>query len=254
MTGRSSRSRWTTSTWAGMAFAVSLPGFQAVSWCESRAVSGGHLKTRKSFVSFSWTVFSSLLANRMGTTAAIGWGRSHRRALLRNCALRLTGSARHSFGHGPSSGYCSASQTVQPTGASRVAQGQVQSHRRLAPVADLIRSASSIPMEVTSRLPSLSRTASSALVVLVFLFHCAAGFILYRGLVVSHWPICDSELIVFYAPLVIAFAAYAFVLFSSLWLRPRSVLRSFGLVVICFILVFLSTWCYMFFALNTYGS
>jgi hypothetical protein len=109
-------------------------------------------------------------------------------------------------------------------------------------------------MEVTHHSPSLSRAASSSLVVLVFLFHYAAGFILYRGTVVSHWRICDSDLIAFYAPLAFALAAYAFVLFSSPWLRPRSALRSFGLVVICFILVFLSTWCYMFFALNTYGS
>ena len=71
---------------------------------------------------------------------------------------------------------------------------------------------------------------------------------------VSRWPICDSDLIMFDVPLASALAAYASVLFSSPWLRPRSVLRSFGLVVICFILVFLSTWFYMFLALNTYGS
>ena len=109
-------------------------------------------------------------------------------------------------------------------------------------------------MEVTSHSPSFSRAASSVLVALVFLLHCSAGFILYRGRMVSHWLICDSDVIVFYAPLLFAFAAYAFVLFSSPWLRPRSALRSFGLVVISFILVFLSTWCYMVFALNTYGE
>jgi hypothetical protein len=65
---------------------------------------------------------------------------------------------------------------------------------------------------------------------------------------------CDSDLVSFYAPLAFALAGYAFVLTSSPWLRPRSAFRSFGLVAICFILVFLSTWCYMFFALNTYGS
>ena len=109
-------------------------------------------------------------------------------------------------------------------------------------------------MKVTPYLPSFSRAASSGLVALVFLIHCVAGFILYRGTVVSHWRICDSDFIAFYAPILFAFAAYAFLLFSSPWLRPRSALRSFGLVCISFILVFLSTWCYMFFALNTYGS
>jgi len=108
-------------------------------------------------------------------------------------------------------------------------------------------------MEAASH-SSIGRAASGTLVALVFVFHSAVGFILYRGTVVSHWRICDSDLIVFYAPLAFAFAAYATVLFFSPWLRPRSALRSFGLVVICFILVFLSTWCYMFFALNIYGS
>ena len=109
-------------------------------------------------------------------------------------------------------------------------------------------------MEVTPHSPSLSRAASGKLVILVFLFHCAAGFTLYRGLVVSDWRICHSDAILFYTPLLLAFAAYAFVLFSSPWLRPRSALRGFCLVIICFILVFLSTWCYMVFALNTYGE
>ena len=108
-------------------------------------------------------------------------------------------------------------------------------------------------MEAASH-SSIGRAASGTLVALVFVFHSAVGFILYRGTVVSHWRICDSDLIAFYGPLLLAFTAYVSVLFSSPWLRPRSALRSFGLVVVCFILVFLSTWCYMFAALNTYGS
>jgi hypothetical protein len=108
-------------------------------------------------------------------------------------------------------------------------------------------------MEAASH-SGISRAASGTLVALVFVFHSAVGFILYRGAVVSHWRICDSEMISFYGPLVFAFAAYATVLFFSPWLRPRSALRSFGVLVISFVLVFLSTWCYMLFALNTYGS
>src|SRR5207245_6566997 len=82
----------------------------------------------------------------------------------------------------------------------------------------------------------------------------ARYIILYRGRVVSHWAICDSDLFVFEAPLLLAVVAYGAVLFSSSWLCPRSALRSFGLLVISFVLAFLSTWCYMIFALNTYGS
>jgi hypothetical protein len=108
-------------------------------------------------------------------------------------------------------------------------------------------------MEAASH-SSISRAASGTLVALVFVFHSAIGFILYRGTVVSHWRICDSDLIAFYGPLALAFAAYTSVLYFSPWLRPRSALRSFGLLVVSFVLVFLSTWCYMLFALNTYGS
>jgi hypothetical protein len=42
--------------------------------------------------------------------------------------------------------------------------------------------------------------------------------------------VCDSDLIVFAAPLRLAGVVYGAVLFSSSWLRPRSVLRRFGLL------------------------
>jgi hypothetical protein len=101
---------------------------------------------------------------------------------------------------------------------------------------------------------SISRASSGILVGLVFLFHSAIGFVLYRGRAVCHWPICDSDAFVFSAPLFLAAVAYGAVLFSSSWLRPRSGPRSFALLAICLVLVFLSTWCYMIFALNMYGS
>lgn len=108
-------------------------------------------------------------------------------------------------------------------------------------------------MEAASH-SNIGRAASGTLVALVFLFHSAVGFILYRGRVVSHWAICGSDLIVFVAPLVLAVVVYGGVLFFSSWLRPRSALRSFGLLGISLVLVFLSTCCYMIFALNAYGS
>ncbi len=101
---------------------------------------------------------------------------------------------------------------------------------------------------------SISRVASGTLVFIVFLLHCGVGFGLYRGRAVSRWPICDSDLVVFTGPFALAVLAYGAVLFSSSWLRPRSALRNFGLLAISLVLVSLSTWCYMFFALNTYGS
>jgi len=109
-------------------------------------------------------------------------------------------------------------------------------------------------MQAPSNSSRVSRARSALLVGVVFLVHCAVGFILYRGRVVSRCPVCDSDVFVFTAPLVLAVLGYGAVLFSSCWLRPRSVLRGFGLVLISFILVFLSSWCYMVLALNSYGS
>jgi len=104
------------------------------------------------------------------------------------------------------------------------------------------------------RLRPPRQSVSAALLVVVFVLHCLFGFLLYRGRLVSHWPICNSDLFVFAAPLVLAMAGYAYVLCSSPWLRPRSALRYFGLSAACLVLAFLSSWCYMVFALNTYGS
>ena len=98
------------------------------------------------------------------------------------------------------------------------------------------------------------RAIYGPLLIAVFLFHCLLRFVLYRGRAVSRWPVCDSDLVVFAAPLVFAITAYAYVLFSSPWLRPRSALRHLGIAAVCLILAFLSTWTYMVVSLNNYGS
>jgi hypothetical protein len=98
------------------------------------------------------------------------------------------------------------------------------------------------------------RAITGPLLIAVFLFHCLLGFVLYRGRVISRWPVCDSDFVVFAAPLVFALTAYAYVLISSPWLRPRSALRYFGMTAVCLILAFLSTWAYLFVSLNNYGS
>jgi len=88
------------------------------------------------------------------------------------------------------------------------------------------------------------KAISGPLLTAVFLFHYLVGFLLYRGRVVSHWLICDSDLIVLAAPFVFAVTGYAYVLFASPWLRPRSARRRVILLAVCLALVFLSTWCY----------
>jgi hypothetical protein len=99
-----------------------------------------------------------------------------------------------------------------------------------------------------------SRRVSIALLASVFVLYGLVGFLLYRGRCVSHWPFCDSDLVIFALPFLLAFVTNAYVLFSSSWLRPRSMARQVGLLLVSFILAFLSFWAYMVFAVNTYGE
>src|SRR5260221_12694869 len=99
------------------------------------------------------------------------------------------------------------------------------------------------------------RAIPGPLLTAVFLVHCLVGSLPYRGRAVSHWLVCDSDLIGFaLLPFVFAVTGYAYVLFASSWLRPRSARRNVVLSAICLFLVFLSTWTYMVVALNSYGS
>ncbi|MCX6894008.1 MAG: hypothetical protein NTZ16_00540 [Verrucomicrobia bacterium] len=102
--------------------------------------------------------------------------------------------------------------------------------------------------------PAGSRRLSVTLLVSVFVLYGTVGFLLYRGRCISHWPFCNSDLVIFAVPFLSAFVANGFFLFSSAWLRPRSVARQATLLFASFALAFLSFWIYMIFAVNTYGE
>ena len=56
-------------------------------------------------------------------------------------------------------------------------------------------------------------------------FHCAAGLLLYRGRVVDHFPVLQSDFLVFLLPALIALIAYGVVFWSSGFLRAKPALR-----------------------------
>jgi hypothetical protein len=99
-----------------------------------------------------------------------------------------------------------------------------------------------------------SHRLSIALLAFVFMVYGVLGFLLYRGRWVSHSSFFESDLIIFTVPFLSAIIANAYILFSSGWLRPRSAARRVGLLLVGFILAFLSFWAYMVCALNTYGE
>jgi hypothetical protein len=79
------------------------------------------------------------------------------------------------------------------------------------------------------------------------------AFLLYRWNAISHQAEVSPHLLFFVLPLL-AWAAYWFALVGSPYLRPRSLYRHCGLVVLSFAGVFFSTWFWMLFAVNIYGE
>jgi hypothetical protein len=90
-----------------------------------------------------------------------------------------------------------------------------------------------------------TRTRRLAVVAPVFAAHVVVTLVLYRGRVVNHWRISDSDIVVFYIPALVATAAY----YSTLArLSPVDrMLSSFGLAA-------LSWGCFALFAFNAYGT
>lgn len=109
-------------------------------------------------------------------------------------------------------------------------------------------------MNIACKSNRFRRIVAGGLLVTVFMLHCVIGFILYRGRSVGGWHIFDSDVVVFGVPFLLALAGYGYVLFASPWSRRRAFLPTILVGVGCLVLVVLSTWCYMFEALNTYGS
>lgn len=103
----------------------------------------------------------------------------------------------------------------------------------------------------TRRGEAEARPATSVLLVLaVFVAHVVVGVALYRGRVISKWPISDSDLVVFALPVILAAAGYFAALRWTPWLHGRRSVRILAALGISF----LSWWAYMLIALNSYGS
>jgi len=96
-----------------------------------------------------------------------------------------------------------------------------------------------------TRTNDVARWKSGALVAAVFALHMVVGFVLYRGRVVSHWWISDTDLVVFAAPLLAAAAGYHYA-FGHL--------RTVGRIFATLVFVAVSTYCCLFWSFNTYGT
>jgi hypothetical protein len=101
---------------------------------------------------------------------------------------------------------------------------------------------------------SVRRIITGASLAGVFIAHCLIGFAFYRGRVASGWRICDSDVVVFGVPFLLALAGYAYVLFGPTWSRGRSFASQVLVGAACVVLVLFSTWAYMLIAVNTYRS
>jgi hypothetical protein len=97
--------------------------------------------------------------------------------------------------------------------------------------------------------------ALTAAALLVFAAHFALQFVLYRGRMMVHWALADSDLLVFYAPLALALAGYALILSRVAAAKPWNRAGK-AVFVVAFTLMagFFSFWWSMLLPLNTYGS
>ena len=89
----------------------------------------------------------------------------------------------------------------------------------------------------------------------VYCLHSALEFVLYRGRVVSHWMLSDSDFVVFAVPNLLALVAYA-VVFAR-WSRTRQmdwILRLALVLVLTLLATFFSFWGSLLIPLNTYGT
>src|SRR4051794_6646463 len=101
----------------------------------------------------------------------------------------------------------------------------------------------------------VDRVVLTAAALGVFVAHFCLQFILYRGRAVGHWVIADSDLVVFYTPLLLALTGYAIVLSLVAAAKPWSPVGKVVFVVIFTMIAgFFSLWLSMLLPLNTYGS
>lgn len=84
--------------------------------------------------------------------------------------------------------------------------------------------------------------------------HWVAGALLYRGRVVNHLPLLQSDLFVFLLPALIATIAYGVVFWSSEFLQAKPALRLAITFVFSLLATGLSSWLFMLVAFNTYGT
>jgi hypothetical protein len=91
------------------------------------------------------------------------------------------------------------------------------------------------------------------LFVALWLLYAGVELLLYRWNALSEPNPVPYQLQFYMLPLL-AWAGYWFALAGSPYLRPRSVYRHLGLIVLSFAGLFFLTWFWMLFALNIYGS
>ena len=87
----------------------------------------------------------------------------------------------------------------------------------------------------------------------VWVVYCIFAFLLARWNATSHQHPRDLRLM-FALLAFAAWAGYWLALVGSPYLRPRSVYRHCGLVVLSFAALFFPTWFWLLFAVNIYGA
>lgn len=122
---------------------------------------------------------------------------------------------------------------------------------------DLDPGSSSDPLQ-NGRQPWRRRSVVAGMIA-VTLLQSVLTFIFYRGRVVSHWSLADSDLFVFALPVLIAYVVITFLLFRSPLFGPPDyphlgpAARAVLILGSALVLAFFSTWVSMLLPINIFG-
>jgi hypothetical protein len=117
-----------------------------------------------------------------------------------------------------------------------------------------MQSRTSVILDYAPAAPRIGRMSIVAIAA-VFIAHGVLQFLLYRGRVVSHWSVADSDLFVFGLPNLLALSAYATIFSWMAMKRTSSASAKVAFVVLLTIVVgFFSMWGSMLVPFNTYGT
>ena len=98
------------------------------------------------------------------------------------------------------------------------------------------------------------KTLASRWLLLVAVIYAGASFLLYRARALSESRLWDSDILVLYAPAVLAFCLNALIFWHVTRGRLAALPRLGAAIGLAVLATFIAAWCWAFAAFNLYGT